>query len=127
MSKTSLITILAYVKDEGVIGSFAKLQSDFKQTMDTIISSNIPPTLTDPETISPDIVFVEMGLPNDFLGSVRHLKELFPKAFIIVITFVGDSDLLRRAHTAGMYTYIFRPIVFDELIDLIHKLMQENS
>ena len=66
-------------------------------------------------TEHPDIVLLDLGLPDCFgLEVLRHLKALAPEVRVVMVTAMDRPELRRQAHEAGACGYITKPFDFAE-------------
>jgi DNA-binding NarL/FixJ family response regulator len=70
--------------------------------------------------LNPDIVLVDLGLPDmSGFDLIKKIKDLSPDARIIVLSaYEGDVDI-RRALDAGAQGYVAKGIVREELLETI--------
>jgi two-component system chemotaxis response regulator CheY len=63
--------------------------------------------------LSPDIVFMDINMPvMDGLEAVREIKQLGTQSRIIMLSAMGDEDVVTRAKEMGIFTFLKKP--FDD-------------
>ena len=76
----------------------------------------------------PDLVILDIHLPLlDGLEVLQKIREIDPKAYVIMITAFDDMKTTVEAMKLGAFEYICKPIDYDDLLISIHKAqrMQE--
>lgn len=75
-----------------------------------------------------DVVLVDVGLP-DFNGIqiIKRLKEIKNELRIIVLSDITSSGFLVEAVTAGANDCIFKPIIADDIVQSIKKLVRKDQ
>jgi len=77
------------------------------------------------EKESPDLVLLDIGIPNlDGLGVLRRIKEKSPKTKVVMITAKNDSTSVTEAKKIGADAYITKPVDLAELHSLIDKYLK---
>ncbi len=77
------------------------------------------------EKESPDLVLLDIGIPNlDGLGVLRRIKEKSPKTKVVMITAKNDSTSVTKAKKIGADAYITKPVDLAELHSLIDKYLK---
>lgn len=78
--------------------------------------------------IAPDIVFLDIGLP-DVCGHklLNKLLEMDPDAFIVMLSGNGDRQNIVKAVEAGAKGFIGKPFTKDKLVQYIQKSPHYNS
>ena len=74
----------------------------------------------------PDVVFLDTDISGDmdWLSLIVALKGISPKMKIVIITLIGDFELLHGAFRYGIYDYYLKPMSLKDLADLIAKLQK---
>lgn len=63
--------------------------------------------------LHPDVVFLDYTMPiMDGLEAARCIYNLNPKARVIMLTAMADSDLIQNAKAVGVQVFVKKP--FDE-------------
>ncbi len=82
--------------------------------------------------ISPDVYFVDINMPFlNGLQFIKKLKEINPRAVVVIITGYDRFEYAREALQLGVFEYLLKPLMeepFDEMIQRIReKLLKEES
>jgi len=74
------------------------------------------------------LIITDIRMPgfNGF-DILTGLKKLQPETPIIVITAFGGEEVQRRAYEMGATVYLEKPIDFDDLRELIHKMIPQRK
>lgn len=79
------------------------------------------------KTQSPDIVFLDLRLPDAYgLDVLDRIVETDPSIITIMITAHGNMDSAIRALKSGARDYLNKPFDLDEIIILIDKVMEDK-
>jgi two-component system, chemotaxis family, chemotaxis protein CheY len=69
---------------------------------------------------APDIVFLDIGLPDiDGLSVLDQLMAVDPEAYIVMFSSRNDAKTVNRALTAGAKGFVSKPFKKEELQDYI--------
>ena len=72
--------------------------------------------------IKPDIVLMDINMPlMSGLDVVSRIKESLPRTVIIMISGYSDSHYMRQAIRHGVFDYILKPIIFDDLSEALER------
>mgnify|MGYP001304304658 CR=1 FL=1 len=75
-----------------------------------------------------DIIFTDHRLPGmDGLTFLRHLQNLCPNTFKVLITAYGGYDMLITAAELGVNEYIEKPFTTKLIKNALSKLMERNG
>jgi CheY-like chemotaxis protein len=75
-------------------------------------------------TINPDIVFLDVGLPDaSGLELLPHIKNLHPGACVIIITGIDDYRVEDLMFEAGADHFITKPFHREDIMDRVRKLL----
>jgi DNA-binding NarL/FixJ family response regulator len=73
--------------------------------------------LTQAQELQPDLVLLDIGLPDiDGLEVARQLKAIAPKAKIVFLTAESSSDLVKDALATGALGYVIKSQLVCELL-----------
>jgi signal transduction histidine kinase/CheY-like chemotaxis protein len=73
-------------------------------------------------TFAPDIVLLDIGLPEvDGYEVARRLRADGSTALLVALTGYGQAEDVRRAHRAGFDAHVTKPIAFAELARLLRE------
>lgn len=76
----------------------------------------------------PDIILLDINLPGmSGLEAIRHLKNLFPKAEIIMFTIHDDSERIFKALCAGASGYLLKSTPVPKIGEGIHQVYRGES
>jgi DNA-binding response OmpR family regulator len=75
-------------------------------------------------TINPDIVFLDVGLPDaSGLELLPHIKNIHPEACVIIITAIDDYRVEDLMFEAGADHFITKPFHGKDIVDRVRKLL----
>jgi DNA-binding NarL/FixJ family response regulator len=78
--------------------------------------------------LAPDIVLVDIGLPDmSGIDVIQNLKVLCPQCNILVVTTFGDEKTVTSALEAGADGYLLKGTSWEELRRDIHSLQDGGS
>jgi two-component system response regulator HydG len=70
-----------------------------------------------------DIIFLDIKLPGiDGVEAFEQVKEIDPKAVVIMMTGYTTEDLVERAISGGAYTCIHKPFDMEKVISIVETL-----
>ena len=70
-----------------------------------------------------DIIFLDIKLPGiDGVETFEQVREIDPKAAVIMMTGYTEEDLVKRAISGGAYTCIYKPFDMEKVITLVDKI-----
>jgi len=70
-----------------------------------------------------DIIFLDIKLPGmDGIETFEQVKEIDPRAAVIMMTGYTAEDLIERAISGGAYTCIYKPFDMEKVIALVEKI-----
>jgi diguanylate cyclase (GGDEF)-like protein/PAS domain S-box-containing protein len=76
----------------------------------------------------PDIVLTDMNMPvMDGILMAREIKALDTEAVIIAVTAYNDPYYLQNAIETGIRHYISKPVIKEDLFDVINKSIEDIS
>jgi two-component system response regulator HydG len=72
-----------------------------------------------------DIIFLDIKLPGiDGVETFEQVKEIDPKAVVIMMTGYTTEDLVERAISGGAYTCIYKPFDMEKVISIVETLAE---
>lgn len=75
-----------------------------------------------------DLVLTDLRMPNaDGLAVLKHVREVSPNSFVIVTTAYASVESAVEALRVGAQDYIIKPLVFDEVLRKIRRLLEYKS
>ena len=76
------------------------------------------------QKLKPDIVTLDVTMPvMDGLETAKALFQMDPLVKIIMLSAMGDDDLILSAKEIGIDKFITKPFKADELINMINELL----
>ncbi len=73
----------------------------------------------------PDIVLLDMAMPKkDGLTVLKEIIGFNPKAKVIMISASDNQDTVKECMKAGALAYILKPFNFQDVIDMINKIVK---
>ncbi len=80
------------------------------------------------ETAAPDIVLVDLGLPDgDGTDLIHYVRRHLPDCEVMVITVFGDERHVLRAMDSGASGYLLKEEDSDKIASCIHQLLAGGS
>jgi len=72
----------------------------------------------------PCLVFMDIVMPEmDGISSVKEIRKMDPEAKVIVLTSVGNREMLKKALEAGAMDFIQKPWT----VETMNKIMENYS
>lgn len=105
-----------------------KFLKKFKEIVVVGKTLNGDQTLQLLETNEPDLLLLDVYLP-DMLGSelLPHIREIFPKVSIIMITAATDKAFIEKALSYGVENYLIKPVSRERFDDIIQEFIKKHS
>lgn len=73
-----------------------------------------------------DVYFVDINMPFlNGLQFIEKIKEIHPKALVVIITGYDSFDYARTALRMGVFEYLLKPIMEDEFQEMIEAVREE--
>ena len=97
------------------------------QTDMTVIAeaSDGQEALASVKELHPDIIVMDISMPNvNGLKALKKIKEINPKAKVLMLTRHTDAGFLHQLFQAGASGYVLKQSASDELIRAIHAVAQ---
>jgi len=110
------------VDDHGVVRDGLGRMLELEEDMEIVgKASNAEETLSKVESISPDIILMDIKMPGiDGIELTRQVKERLPSCNVIIFTLHGDY--LTQAVDAGASGYLLKDIRRGELTRAIRQV-----
>ncbi len=106
---------LLVVDDEIDICDFVK--NFFKErSFEVFVAHDGRQALNVVETKKPDIILLDLKMPvMDGMETLKEIKKINRNAKIIMVTAVEDSEKIEEAKRLGVYEYITKPLLLEQL------------
>lgn len=77
------------------------------------------------EQVKPDLVFMDVTMPvMDGLAAAKELKARHPGSHIIMLTAMGDEEMMRQAAEAGVDIFLKKPFNEYKIVSAISGLTE---
>ncbi len=75
-----------------------------------------------------DIIFLDIRLPDmNGVETFEKVKEIDPKAVVIMMTGYTEEDLVKRAVSGGAYTCVHKPFDMGKVLVLVESIAKERK
>jgi len=75
-----------------------------------------------------DIIFLDVRLPDmNGVETYEQVKQIDPRATVIMMTGYSEEDLVKRAISQGAYTCIHKPYDMEKVITLVEDIAKEKE
>lgn len=71
----------------------------------------------------PDFIFLDVIMPD--MNGMEVLKEIGREARVIVISAVGQKDMIEQAKALGALDYIIKPFDRDQVLEKAEKFLKK--
>jgi two-component system, chemotaxis family, chemotaxis protein CheY len=76
------------------------------------------------DQFKPDIITLDVTMPvMDGLETAKNLYSKNPKIKIIMLSAMGDEDLMKQARAFGVKNFISKPFKAEELLSLVRSML----
>lgn len=76
------------------------------------------------KSLSPDLTFMDITMPiMDGIECAKQVKQLNPKAKIIMLSAMGDEEIMSQAHAIGVDIFLKKPFDDYKIVSAISKLV----
>ncbi len=80
------------------------------------------------ETFDPDIVFLDLRLPDrNGMEVLPAIRRSAPQAQVVMMTAYGDTGTVVEAIKLGAFNYLNKPFELQEILLLVHKALEQQS
>lgn len=80
------------------------------------------------KTKAPDIVLLDLGLPDiDGIEVTKKIKSQWPKIEILIFTIFDDEDRVLQAVRAGASGYLLKGVPADRIVEALKEVIQGGS
>lgn len=77
--------------------------------------------------LSPDIVTMDITMPiMDGLEASKEIMSINPKAKIIMLSAMGDEEIIEEAKAIGISHILKKPFNKDEILDAVKKVLNDQ-
>lgn len=74
----------------------------------------------------PDLVTLDITMPEmDGLDAIKKLRQIDPKAKVIMCTAMGQQSMVLDAIQSGASDFIVKPFTDDRVVDAVTKLLNK--
>jgi len=71
----------------------------------------------------PDLVLLDINMPvMDGLEAVKQIMDMDSQAKIIMLSAIGDDEVVKRAESMGVYIFLKKPFDDYKIISAISKI-----
>ena len=75
------------------------------------------------DSLLPDIVFMDITMPvMDGLDASKEIIKRHPEAKIVMLSAMGDDELILKAKEIGITAFAQKPFKADEMLAIINKI-----
>jgi two-component system response regulator PilR (NtrC family) len=114
--------ILVADDEPGVRESLAEVLRDSGYIVQTAADGAGALTALEEHDVS--VVITDLRMPGaDGLAVLKRAREISPQTFVLVMTAHGSVDTAVEALRAGAADYILKPVVFDDLLAKLQRLL----
>ena len=112
------------VDDEDVIAS--TLQEFLQgEGYEVAVAGDAPSALASIEAFEPDLALCDVQLPgSDGLDLLEKLLKVRPELLVLIITAYATVESAVAAFRRGAHDYLMKPVLFDELLAKLDRLMR---
>ena len=80
--------------------------------------------LTEYRRIYPDIVFLDIAMPNlNGIDAVKRIKEIDSSARIVMCTSAGGQSVVKECMRAGALDYLVKPLAPERVVSSVKKVI----
>jgi len=120
--------VLIVDDEETLTWSLAKSLSHDRETYETTTANDGETALDIMKSNNFDVVVLDIRLPGiNGLDVLVKIKEKNPTTKVIIMTAYGSSDIKAKAKARGSLYYIEKPFEINQLRELIHKALREDT
>lgn len=72
------------------------------------------------KTHLPDLVFMDLNMPiMDGADAIKSIKEINPNAKIVVLSAMGDDDMIAQVKALGVSSFVKKPFDIRDIISVL--------
>ena len=91
------------------------------------VASNGKDGISSVKTLRPDVITMDITMPDiDGISATKYIMANHPRSKIIMVTAVGQEDMVISALSAGAIGYVLKPIDKEKLSALLHDVMDKK-
>lgn len=125
MSEKNIIRIMIVDNHEMVRRGLALFLKNFDDLRLVGESSHVQETLSLCAELQPDVILIDVIMPNeDGVGLIRAIKQTYPAIQIVALTTLNDMDTVTAVIQAGVTGYLLKTISDDQLANAIRTAFQ---
>lgn len=80
------------------------------------------------QSVHPDVVITDISMPGmDGITALRHIKALYPKLRVIIVSMQEDAESIKRAVASGADGYVRKDASVSELEMALRSVMTTGS
>lgn len=73
--------------------------------------------------LNPDLVFMDVTMPIlDGIGALKEIKEINQEAKVIMLTAMGDAEIVSEAEKLGSFAFLKKPFNDFKIVSVLAKL-----
>lgn len=74
--------------------------------------------------LNPDVVTMDITMPDmDGINAIKKIKEYDPNCYIIVISAMGQDDMVKEALVAGAKNFLVKPLKMETIVDTLKRVI----
>ena len=113
--------VLIVDDDDHIIQTISHLLHD--EGFDTTIASGLDGALQQVQAFKPDLVFIELWLPDhDGMAILRQLRDISPETAVVMMSGHGSLKMAVKALQLGAVDYLEKPFHPDELCQIVQRV-----
>jgi two-component system chemotaxis response regulator CheY len=79
------------------------------------------------QEVKPDLVTMDIIMPGmSGLEAARAIIKLDPRAKIIMVSAMGQQELVKESLDAGASDFVVKPFVLDEVLEKVRKVLDHS-
>jgi len=76
------------------------------------------------KTYKPDVVFMDLNMPiMDGPDAIKNIKEINPDARIVVLSAMGDDEMIAQVKSLGVSSFIKKPFDIRDIISVLASIV----
>ncbi|MGI5879667.1 MAG: response regulator [Syntrophomonadaceae bacterium] len=98
-----------------------------RESWEVFVAADGLEAITEVERVDPDIVLMDMKMPNmNGLEASEQILSRFPDMYIVMMTAYGEMDVVKLALETGVKRCVTKPFDIMVLRDLVNELRMER-